>query len=161
MTDLEYKTQTEYIDNIKDLKKERRGILKYLGAVSGAAAALVPQLLDKIHQESLFYSGVGIPSFVLIICTIYILSSIENESDEFLQQFKEKNRMFERIKQPRRDFLSGGKYDLDRFMKTLKSESEETSILRTKSKENKDKPKSLFMPMNYIGEFVFFFLYRD
>jgi hypothetical protein len=153
------KVHTEYISFIKDLQKERREMFKYLGTISGGAAALAPQLLSNVQQPNFFYAGIGLLCLVVIISTTYILSTIENEASEFLKDLKEKNEVFDRLRKPKRNFLVEGDYSVGAFVKALSENGEnELPTLIEKVEASKSKKGSWYTPMDYTGEFVILFI---
>jgi hypothetical protein len=134
-------------------------MFKYLGTISGGAAALAPQLLANVQQPSFFYAGIGLLCLVVIISTTYILSTIENETSDFLKDLKEKNEMFDRLRKPKRNFLVEGDYGVEAFVKALSENGEkELPKLLEKVEASKSQKKSWYTPMDYTGEFVILFI---
>lgn len=158
-TELDEKVHTEYTSLIKSLQKERRELFKYLGTISGGAAALAPQLIDSVRQVDFFYAGIILLCLVVIISTTYILSTVENETSDFLKDLKEKGEMLDRLRKPKRDFLLGGDYSVETFVKALSETGEkELPNLLKQVEKNKPKKNSWYSPMDYTGEFVTLFI---
>lgn len=153
-SDLHEKMSTDYIAILSGLYKERREMLKYIGTVAAGAAALAPQMLDKVHQAAYFYSGVGLLCLVVVITVTYVLSSLENEAGNFSKDLRSKNNRIDKVRKPWKDFLEGGDYSVKALAKAVSEEIKEANEF---AGEIKKEEKSGFLRMDYTGEFIILF----
>lgn len=153
-SDLHEKMNTDYIAILSGLHKERREMLKYIGTVAAGAAALAPQMLDKVQQASYFYSGIGFLSLVVVITVTYVLSSLENEASDLSKDLRNKNNRIDRVRKPWIDFLEGRDYSVKALAKAVSDEIKEASEFAS---EMKKEEKSGFPRMDYTGEFIILF----
>lgn len=155
---LEDRMHAEYMSFLRELHKERREMIKYLGTIAGGAAALAPQLLSNVQQLRFFYAGISLLCLVVIVSVTYVISTIENDTAIFSGDLRNKKEVLYRMKKPKLQFLKSGDYSIDAFIKAMSGVVEELPKLEQQVEVNRIVDNNgWYKSMDYTGEFIIWF----
>lgn len=162
LSDLDNTMSKEYLGIIDSFGKERREMFKYVGTIAGAAAALSPQIFidGKNINSSYFFAGVSFLIIVLIISTLYVMSSVENSGAETAIGFREQSEKIQKLKNIAMKFLSspGNENDFLEYGKSLgKINDDLLAKEEEKQKKENAKKNNFYQGLDYASEFVLLF----
>lgn len=152
-SNLHEKIHDHHAGLIAKFQEERREMLKYLGTIAGAAAALAPQLLDHVLQPTFFYTGIGLLCLVVVISATYVLSTVENNASDAVASLRKRTNMIYLARKPKIAFLKSEDHGLEAFVGAMSSTNSDLPIEDEKPPED----AGWYRPMDYTGEFIIFF----
>lgn len=153
-SNLNEKMHTDYSLIIAKYEEERRQMFKYLGTIAGGAAALAPQLLPYIHQKNIFYFGIGFLLITVITSVSYILSTVENSTEEIRAYFNKQRKLIYEIRKPKIEYLKGSDKSVAAFAKAMSTAGNEN--IPTQDEPIKE-GSGWFRSMDYAGEYIILF----
>ncbi len=143
---------------IKDFRKERRALFKYLATIAGGAAALSPQMIGFVIQTEYFYIGILSLTLSLIIGITYLLSTNENEYELEMQTYDRILKDIENVKEPWVNFIEIGDYSKEKWIiahKLTKQANEKIKLsLQREGNPNKE---NFYIPREYTSEYLILF----
>lgn len=148
--------------NILSLDKERREMFKYVGTLSGAGAALSPQMIPYVDsvQEYNFFIGVFFLVITTIIAMLYIVSAVEKDKRELIEEFKKQEDRLHKIKQINKSFIYSN-HSLEKFIEYSRNTKFMSDDLTQEDKDKRNrkeiKDNKFYQKLDYASEYILWF----